>query len=234
MAWDEDLQGFIDHTNKGLEQYFIDRVKDYILDPTVQGQVIKPAIFNILGGVVGDIVKEIKADPQLVEDYNAYIGKEVLSSKGLSSKDLQDQLKVYCKYYGIDYSKVNIVSLDEVGSVAQESQPTTTFQVPDFEYDDVDPLTLIFETVKFKGYYTDFSNRILYIGLFEIGEYKTLNALQKIISLEGLYRIVIFTDTEDSSVTFPTKYFVSSDDLKTIGMIYKTVIAQGGTMVNVR
>lgn len=231
MDWDEDIEGFVKHTNAGLAQYLIDRVRDYILDPESQNQVIKPAIFGILGGVKDDIVKEIKEDDALLAEYNAMLGGEYITKEdGCTSGDLQHWIQIYCKYYNIDYNNVSILAPSDV-VVGQSSQETQEEEVK-LEYDDIRPIDLLHNRVKQKGYTVDFNTRNVYLGVYMLGN---INILDNVIGLAketGLYKINIFLNTDVADAILVTERYLDSADLQLLGSLYGNLISQGGRMVN--
>lgn len=230
MPWDEDIQGFIDHTNKGLAQYLIDRVRDYILDPQNSGHVIKPAVFNILGGVKDNIIKEIKGNEALRNEYNAMFGKELITADGYKSKDLQEWLQIYCKYYNIDYNNVNVLAPDT--NIQTDSQDSNKEDEIKLDFDDVSQTDLLHNRVKMVGYAVDYNKKIIYLGVFLKGNINVLGSVQPFLKSSGTYRVHIFKSIETSALQFITDSYADSSEFSSIGSAYRNIINAGGVMVN--
>ena len=115
MDWDEDLDGFISDIKEGFRIHKINRVKNYITDPVNHGQIIKPAINSLLVEDVEGIIDKVNNDEEWIEKLNSNLEDTSLSVGGKNKiSGLQNLLKAFCLYYDVDYSTIDIKSVDDV------------------------------------------------------------------------------------------------------------------------
>lgn len=114
MSWDEDINKFLANVKQGFKDHKLQRVKDYIVDESVQGAVIKPAISALLGDEIEVVLSNITSDEEKIKEFSTVLEENELNSGTKKIKGLQDQLRLFCKYYDIDYSKVDIKAPEDV------------------------------------------------------------------------------------------------------------------------
>lgn len=135
MDWDEDIDKFLADVKQGFKDHKLQRVKDYIVDESVQGAVIKPAISALLGDEIEVVLSNITSDEEKIKEFNEILEENTLDSGTKKIKGLQDQLRLFCKYYDIDYDKVNLKSPDDV-DIQQAQQSSMN------DYEDEDEVVL--------------------------------------------------------------------------------------------
>lgn len=115
MGWNEDFEEFLADIKKGFKEHKTRRIKDYITDEKHQGDIIKPAINSLLVDEIDVILDSIKNDETKINELNNILidNKVVLGEKN-KIKGLQEQLKTYCWFYGVDYNSIDIKSPDDV------------------------------------------------------------------------------------------------------------------------
>lgn len=209
MEWDENLETFLSNIKKNYEVYKTKRIKTFIFDKDNQGEVIKPVIGSLLTEEIGKIGKVIQS--QGVEPYNAILEKGKIPAEGkVVLKDLQDQLKVFCKFYDLDYSQINIKSPDDVVVNANvdvgadnyfDDDDVVDNYIPSFSKED-----LIKSTVKMTGYCVDYENMTLHLAEMW---YKTAKGLaqgtkmlmdRKLFTPDGVYKIVYYPTVQGDNL----------------------------------
>ena len=135
MAWDENTENFLADVKQGFKEHKLRRVKEYVVDEKVQGEVIKPAISALLGDEIDTILSNITSDEEKIKEFNEILEENTLDSGTKKIKGLQDQLRLFCKYYDIDYDKVNLKSPDDV-DIQQAQQSSMN------DYEDEDEVVL--------------------------------------------------------------------------------------------
>lgn len=118
MPWNENFDDFLADVKKGFKQHKINRIRDYITDESSQGEIIKPAISSLLGDEMDNVISGVIEDDSKLEQLNSILEKNKIE-KGKKNKisGLQEQLKAFCYYYGVDYSKIDIKSPDDVSVI---------------------------------------------------------------------------------------------------------------------
>lgn len=151
MEWDGDLVRFRKEIYAEFEVYKIDRVRDYILEPSNQNEVIKPAINATLQEISGNIKSEWSAKGVL-SDTLARLGIKEL-------KGLQANLKAFCDYYNLNYNDIKILDASDV-EVSKEDKKEMKQEFNEEDFDDrISPLDMVSMT----GVYLDVEGRKLYI-----------------------------------------------------------------------
>lgn len=126
--WHGDKTQFIKDIKYWFKNYKFQRVYDYFLDASVQGEIIKPAIWALLTECSSDLIPaelELKNKgsaedkawvAQYIDKLKKCIGDEkVIYNEAenkikIKCKELEEYIKVFCLYKGIDYLVVNIKS----------------------------------------------------------------------------------------------------------------------------
>lgn len=115
MPWDENIDQFLKDAKEGFKEHKTRRVKDYILDEKVQGEIIKPAIGAMLADEMDKILEVVSKDAEKIEQFNSILEETKLELNGNNKvKGLQDQLRTFCLFHGLDYDKTDIKSLEDV------------------------------------------------------------------------------------------------------------------------
>lgn len=115
MEWDEDIEGFLADIKAEFKVHKTNRIKSYITDEKSQGEIIKPAISSLLGEEMDVILDAVSNDEEKINALNEILTESKLEVGGSNKiKGLQDQLKAFCYYYDIDYSAIDIKSVDDV------------------------------------------------------------------------------------------------------------------------
>ena len=162
MDWHEDADRFLKDVNQMYADYKVRRVKDFILDPQNQGEIIKPIINSLLVEVTDKALNSIRHSskaPELIKEYNEGLGKPIIpedESAKVKVGDLKNYIFIFSKYYGYDMSGVDIKSPSD----AQVVTSTSTVEAPKLEYND-DEFSIA-DYVTMKGYYKDPESRVIY------------------------------------------------------------------------
>ena len=115
MPWDENIEQFLENVKEGFKLHKTRRVKEYILDEKVQGEIIKPAIGAMLADEMDKILDVISSDAEKIELYNSVLKDTKLELNGKNKVNgLQDQIRTFCLFHDLDYSKTDIKSLEDV------------------------------------------------------------------------------------------------------------------------
>lgn len=193
MEWDGNLAKFRKELYEEFEAHKHVRIKDYILAPEHQDDVIKPAINKLLEEVSGKIRKEW--------DSNGLMASKLLEVPEASSKGLVANLKVFCNYWGIAFDSINILETKEIAPKGTEANSSSALKEDDSLYaSEISPLDMVSIT----GTYLDVVNKKLYIvnkPLMTDGiKTDTLNYLMSkgVFEVQGNYRVVL-VNLEDSS-----------------------------------
>jgi DNA polymerase-1 len=133
MDWDGDTEKFLADVKQGFKDHKLQRVKDYMVDEKVQGEVIKPAISALLGDEIENILSKVCSDEEKMKEMNEVLEENTLEEGTKKIKGLQDQLRLFCKYYDIDFSNVNIKSPDDIDV---STMPKSNGDGNDFEDDE--------------------------------------------------------------------------------------------------
>ena len=133
MDWDGDTEKFLADVKQGFKDHKLQRVKDYMVDEKVQGDVIKPAISALLGDEIENILSKVCSDEEKMKEMNEVLEENTLEVGTKKIKGLQDQLRLFCKYYDIDFSNVNIKSPDDIDV---STMPKSNGDGNDFEDDE--------------------------------------------------------------------------------------------------
>ena len=133
MDWDGDTEKFLADVKQGFKDHKLQRVKDYMVDEKVQGDVIKPAISALLGDEIENILSKVCSDEEKMKEMNEVLEENTLEEGTKKIKGLQDQLRLFCKYYDIDFSNVNIKSPDDIDV---STMPKSNGDGNDFEDDE--------------------------------------------------------------------------------------------------
>lgn len=140
-TWDGNGTKYINDTViEGFHKHKIRRVKDYITDPVEQGAIIKPIILTYLIEYTTEYIQNrLKADTTAgIAEFSKILGRRITveeateavqgCKKPLGIKDLQDWLRVYCAWQGVDYKAIKILSADDVKDEENPKDTATTEQ----------------------------------------------------------------------------------------------------------
>lgn len=131
MPWDENIEQFLVDVKEGFKEHKTRRVKEYILDEKNQGEIIKPAIGAMLADEMDKILEVVSKDAEKIEQFNSVLKETKLELNGNNKvKGLQDQLRTFCLFHGLDYDKTDIKSLEDVKI---ETRPSGDFEDEDDE-----------------------------------------------------------------------------------------------------
>lgn len=159
MPWNENFDDFLADVKKGFKQHKINRIRDYITADSSQGEIIKPAISSLLGDEMDNIIAGVLEDDLKLSELNSILeNNKIEKDKKNKISGLQEQLKAYCYYYGVDYSTIDIKSPDDI-SVMQKNND---------EFDESDEDEVILQVDK---------NQLLEVGLISngiIADYETM------------------------------------------------------------
>lgn len=179
---------FCDSIPDMIMEFELREVKESIVAPEHQGNVIKPAINTYLHDVLGDkcplynkaIESLLDTDyiegttlPQSLVDlgFKGMYIKDGKIAKVSNSKDLQEALDMFCAMYGIDRSTVNQLSSSDVVKKDEGTQKSKGYTQEDFneEYDDYMQseqrlANMILAKLTETGVYVDNAKMSLYIS----------------------------------------------------------------------
>lgn len=227
--WDENLVGFIEYVKENYEKHKTNRISTFIRDEENQDDIIKPVIGSLLTEEIAKIGKEIQKIG--VDEYNALLEKGKIPVEGkVVLKDLQDQLKVFCKYYDLDYSAINIKSPDDI--LVKVEIDTRDEMEDDVIENYIPPFTkeeLIQSTLRMTGYCVDYETLTLHISEMW---YKTSSGLvqgtkilmdKHLFTPEGMYKIMYYPTVQGDnlqSAEIPN-FKVSGENLTIVLNYYK-------------
>ena len=230
MEWDEDLESFLEDIKNNYELHKTNRIKKYILSEENKGEVIKPAIGSLLSEEIGKLIPKIQGMGN-VDSYNAILTKSEIPLEGKGSVSyLQDQLKIFCKYYDIDYNSIDVKSPDEIVIQTEESTNTDN-DFEDFYSDEVSPevkKSMIELTLRMNGIYTDIEEKTVYMLEMWCYQNSQFQQATKILIDKGL----ITTDGDFKIIYYPTlntanpqcaeipNYFIPKDNISIIAQYY--------------
>ena len=161
MPWDENFDNFLQDVKDGFVRFKTNKVKKYLLDESNHGAIIKPAISALLPDEVGAIMEKVCKDQDLIVEYGNDLGIAIEFGKPFKSKDLQVQLKIFCKATGIDYNSIDIKSLDDV-EIKQNNIGEDDEEV--LEYDNSANIELFKQNIQRAGVYRDFATGQVVLG----------------------------------------------------------------------
>lgn len=205
MDWDENLDNFLATIKKNFKIHKVNRVKNYILAPENQDQIIKPAVGSLLGEDLEDVLDEIKSDETWINRMNEVLVDNPLTLNGKNKiKGLQNQLKAFCLYYGIDYSTIDIKSVEDVDIAAQQklSNGPSDFLEEDEISLDIDPQEMLKLRLFNDGVVIDETTRTIHLAEMYIrnkGEY-SIKCTQAFIQ----QKIVVPGDNGYTIMYYPT------------------------------
>lgn len=222
MEWDGDFDKLLVDIKQGFEDYKVNRVREYILDTKSQGEVISPTINSLLVEVTENIIKELQTTRvSEIAGYNALFDSPLISVEGrVKIKNMQDNLKIFCKYYDIDYSKIDILAMDT--TIVNNNTNNTEEKEVEFE-DDTFSLE---DLIRFRGYYEDFDNGIIYLterrmvyrGI-DTDTITFLNKGMKIFMVEGKYKIGFLNENTNELIVY-NNVFTDEDGRRMIVRTY--------------
>lgn len=240
MEWDEDLESFLQDIKDNYEVYKTNRIKKYILDVESKGEVIKPAIGSLLTEETGKLISKIQKLGQ-VDDYNTTLDlkKSEIPLEGKSKITyLQDQLKIYCKFYDIDYNSIDVKAPDEAVVAKQAANEALDNDIDDFDSGYISPevkQSMIELTLGMNGIFADIEEKTVYMLEMWCYQNQALHQATKILIDKGL----ITTDGDFKIVYYPTlktenpksavipNYYVPKDNIGIIAQYYALWKQQG-------
>lgn len=164
MGWNEDFEEFLADIKKGFKEHKTRRIKDYITDEKHQGDIIKPAINSLLVDEMDVILDSIKNDETKINELNNLLtdNKVVLGEKN-KIKGLQEQLKTYCWFYGVDYNSIDIKSPDDVVVKKEENHQDLEDDEDEITID-IDPKAILQLTLISQGIAMEQETRTIHMA----------------------------------------------------------------------
>lgn len=183
--WDEDFANFLTEIKLHFEEYKINRIKNYIQDESSQNEPIKPVIGSLLGEKLPGLIEKVWEQNQMEQynydcdmhlplskpvkpaDPNAFDYKQRLKeyeklSKSCKVRDLQEQLRFFCRYFDIDYSAINIRSPEDVVVESGGERPVIDPNSINFE-DMSDEEFRVFQ-LQTRGMLVDYAKKKVYLS----------------------------------------------------------------------
>lgn len=232
MEWDEDFDAFLIKLEEGYENYKIERVQEYLVDPVNNGELIKPIIQQLMIEKVSDRIKEIQKDPlahKLVSEANGVLSEELIPMEGKHEiKSLKDFIAVFVHFYGVDGEVQDIKSADEA--------PTQQVNTDSGEDEELRPLNLeddtytIGDLVEMRGYFQDDYNDVVYFRdvsfTFDGLPTTMVNYLynQGCFKHEGKYQLALYDPATKSTTVYNA--FISVADFQRMVNLYNTINRQ--------
>lgn len=227
--WDEDIDAYIKSINDKHEEYKIRRVKEYIVDPENQGTIIKPVIYALLVEKTVDVMKEISVNPAMHAEYNSMFGEEKIplniggnpSKYKHKIKTLDEYLRVFCRYHGVDREKVDMKSPDE----ADAKSTNTNEEVPSLMFED-DSFT-IKDLLEIRGFYRDEVNNVVYF-IDKTMVYQGVNTtVQHYLASTGAFKhsgsfqVALFDPQTENTTLYNA--FMNEADYQTMMQLYNII-----------
>lgn len=211
--WNGDHKKFIEDVYTGLDKFERQRVYDYIREDKNQGIAITPAISALLHDIVAD---------ETTEELNKEVGYE---EKEKGFKDIQKNLRIFCKLYDVDYDSIDVRTPDEnagENSDAEVKKASNNSAESEEERTYNDMLIDMLDT---NWYFIDASRDKMYIEVKnELGS-NIVSIIQRIISntcvmdknneIEG-YKIVLHMLIGNEKKYANTAYVVRGSDVQSL------------------
>ena len=237
MEWDEDFDKFLEDVDKGYEDYKNMRVREYIIDPKNDGEVIKPIVYALLVEMSEGIIKKYQSDPyahKLISELNTAIGEDLVfeaeteiegKKKRHKIKKLKDYLAVFAHEHNLQGQIRDIKSADELATTTQGGGLDEDIVVPPSTYND-DEFT-IGDLIEMRGYYQDDTNDVIYFRdvSFTYDGYPTtmINYLysQGCFKENGKYQIALYDQNTKQTIIYNA--FMSESDFQRMVNLYNTI-----------
>ena len=242
MEWDEDIDGFLADIKAEFKVHKTNRIKSYITDEKSQGEIIKPAISSLLGEEMDVILDSVSNDEEKINALNEILTTTKLEVGGSNKiKDLQDQLKAFCYYYDIDYSTIDIKSVDDIvvpkkQEVVEEIYDEDEVEIP------IDKEQLLMVGLVSNGVIVDYETQTVYMAEIKIknqeGYIRGSSLFIKNLLIQKKddeskfasgYKIKYFGTirTEKPIGQIIPDYYVPRDNLPVLLDYYKTWVSKG-------
>ena len=236
MAWDGDIDKYLSDIKANFKAFKTNKVKKYIADPANQGHIIKPAIWALLPDEVDLIVEELQKNPEKLAEMNAVMLGKIPESGPCKLKDLQDQLLLFCKYYGVDFNKVDIKAPGDVKVEVQEEEKFDGIQPITFDDDMIGAMCR--QVISVSGYWFDYTSKILYMADMIASNGETISHF---LNMKGCFVnendakdsdfaiVAVYGGTEDKPDLNlqPTPFFLKSECKSMVIQVYNYFVSQG-------
>ena len=242
MEWDEDIDGFLADIKAEFKVHKTNRIKNYIIDEKSQGEIIKPAISSLLGEEMDVILDVVSNDEEKINALNEILTTTKLEVGGSNKiKDLQDQLKAFCYYYDIDYSTIDIKSVDDIVVPKKQEVVEEIFDEDEVEIP-IDKEQLLMVGLVSNGVIVDYETQTVYMAEIKIknqeGYIRGSSLFIKNLLIQKKddeskfasgYRIKYFGTirTEKPVGQIIPEYYVPRDNLPVLLDYYKTWVSKG-------
>lgn len=161
MPWDGDIDAYLQSVKDNFVKFKTRKVKNYITAPEHQGAIIKPAIWALLPDEIDSIVSELQKDPEKLKEYNLYMQDKIPAEGKCKLKDLQDQLRLFCKFYDIDFNKVDI---KDPSAVEVKAEKEAVNQVTPLDYKTDSVWDILIGKISQAAVFLDRRNDIFYMA----------------------------------------------------------------------
>lgn len=230
--WDNNGQAMIDWVKEAFHDYGVSRVVDYIKE-NIEGvanntiaekdRVIKPVIDAFLKEKLNWYYDSIDKNADIIKKHSEIVGYEItFNKKGVVLKDLQDWIKLFCEWQGLDYSKTDI---RDASSAKVEDKSTENVR-PEVNLDEMEADAFMLHSIKNNGFFPDHAIGVLYINLnmmFQTGMWEQFNSL--FIKDSGTYAVkAVSFNTDGTYEIRGSNYYVMSMDLMLIQQFMQNMV----------
>ena len=240
MPWDGDTDKFLTDIKNNFVRFKTNKVKKYIEDPANNGVIIKPAIWALLPDEIDAIVTKLQAEPEKLVEINKVMLGKVPSEGKCKLKDLQDQLQLFCLYYGVDFNKVNILSPGEVKTETQSEEVVDEIKPVTFTDDSLG--SMLRQIVCKQGFWKDYNSKLVYMTDFKFQNGNTVSnylySKGHFISSENaddnafaVISVYCSKDGNEVKSVQQTPYFLNKESFDVVTEAYKMAIRGGAERI---
>ena len=255
-VWHNDIEQFIKDVKFWFNNYKFQRVFDYVQEEDKQGAIIKPAIWSLLTECVSELIpielqqrnKDDKGREycmQLIDRIEKEVGQGIINFDILDNKctikcrDLQEYIKVFCIYKGIDYTKVNILAPDGVKDSNKVEAKDDVQRDKEEVIKQVNTFDLFHELLKSDNYefdiFTDNESRLLYVNaddtiILNMVKEKAIKN-PKGYDMSTLYKIMLVV-RKPTPAEADTNCFIRLSDINAINWQYNMAKSMMGVKKN--
>lgn len=206
-----------------IESYLKAKVDSHVIADNMENSAKLESI-ALASNIPLTVITQYGTEQKLAKDKAKF--KEYKAAGNVPvSFDLQDRLKLFCAWKGLNYSDIDIVSADSVAIAVEPSKVNTIIEAMDVQVDDMSTDDFILYSVKSFGYMLDIDTSRLILNFDMLGRTKTADKFLELFGKDaGNYRIYGMTFKEDGSFTlFETPKYVKSLDVLSMQMFLQSV-----------
>lgn len=204
--WDGDGKKFCDSIPELIADFEIRDCSAQLLDSDNQGKEIKPALNS-------SIIEMVRSNKEKLEDEDL---REKISAKNV---DTQDAIDAFCAIYGIDRSKINILSIPEIDESSSQALAMSDTDLFDEDEDNIASAleNAISQRIEMLGMYVN--TREKWVKMLLVPDnYMQFIKKRTVPEGSGGYR-VMFRDV-NKKIDYETKVELMSSEIPLIQSMY--------------